>query len=334
MTNQLSKLSLPSKRELFEILKTYNPKYRDVIGLGDKTTFGIEIEYVSKNAESLFVDEEKKIEIQRAIPKSEQLYNVCWQNVIENNVTTINHDEAEYGMELTSPILKDNKKSWQEIKTACEILKKHKMYINNRCGGHIHFGATQYFENDEKKIIQFFKLYALYEDILTRFGFNNLEFRQTVETCARPIADTIREKISDLEPPYCLTYVLQIFSIENPSIKITEYADFCSGIYALIPSDTIEIRSPDGTLDETRWQNNINTYGKLLQYAVGQDYDSEFVNYQYNQPPTPYSDYSLLNFDKALELADLIFETDTDKFSFLAQYIQKDTTTPQKRKQK
>lgn len=319
----LSKLSPKSKKELLDFLKHYTIEYRDTIGLNNQTTFGIEIEYVTKDSKAMYIQGTPTLKIKKTIPKDDTLYNTCWQNVPETNANSTNNiNGIEYGAELTSSILTDEIKSWQEIKEACELLRQHEMYVNNRCGGHIHFGATQQFKEDLEKIIRFFKIYAVYEDILIRFGLNdNEEVRQTIETCARPISLEIIDKLNVILPSDDLASALNELSSDHAAINIIDYADLCSGSY-VSPSGTIEVRSPDGTLDEVRWQNNINAYGKLLEYSVGSEYDTELIDYQYKyKTATEYPDYKLLKFDKALEFADIIFDTDIDKYNFLAQYV-------------
>lgn len=87
--------------------------------------------------------------------------------------------------------------------------------------------------------------------------------------------------------------------------------------------NTIEFRSPNGTLEEVIWQNNINFFGKLIEAALNTDLDMEKINYYIDMVKTDdlINEYSKVNFSKALELADMIFEKNIDKLTFLKQYI-------------
>ena len=87
--------------------------------------------------------------------------------------------------------------------------------------------------------------------------------------------------------------------------------------------NTIEFRSPNGTLEEVIWQNNINFFGKLIEAALNTDLDMEKINYYIDMVKTDdlINEYSKVNFSNALELADMIFEKNIDKLTFLKQYI-------------
>lgn len=84
--------------------------------------------------------------------------------------------------------------------------------------------------------------------------------------------------------------------------------------------NTIEFRIPNGTANEIVWQNYINTLVKFLLAQI--DIDEDFLDYQIEMKniPTPIT-YREIYLRKALELADLIFQSNTDKIYFLNQYL-------------
>ena len=87
--------------------------------------------------------------------------------------------------------------------------------------------------------------------------------------------------------------------------------------------NTIEFRIPNGTANEIVWQNYINTLVKFLLAQI--DIDEDFLDYQIEMKniPTPIT-YREIYLRKALELADLIFQSDTDKIYFLNQYLKQE----------
>ena len=87
--------------------------------------------------------------------------------------------------------------------------------------------------------------------------------------------------------------------------------------------NTIEFSCPNGTLNEVIWQNNLNFFLSLMNYANDSynnvDYEY-YVNKENDNIDSDY-DYSELYLKDALELADLIFKTNQDKIDFLKQYV-------------
>ena len=90
--------------------------------------------------------------------------------------------------------------------------------------------------------------------------------------------------------------------------------------------NTIEVRCPNGTLDPTVWQNNINFFVKLFNYAKNDNYDTKLINERINLSNYPRriddapTVFGIKNISKAEELSDLIFNDDLDKEYFIKQY--------------
>ena len=87
--------------------------------------------------------------------------------------------------------------------------------------------------------------------------------------------------------------------------------------------NTIEFSCPNGTLNEVIWQNNLNFFLSLMNYANDSynNVDWEYYVNKGNDNIESDYDYSELYLKDALELADLIFKTNQDKIDFLKQYV-------------
>lgn len=323
----LSKLSKKEKLELYNYLKNYYIEYQKILGLKPNMTFGLEMEFVSNysNLKYLFNSWEDVVTLQGETSNI-NYYGDFWQLMYELNLEErINGD---YGYELVSPILTDEEDAWEDLKAKCQNLDN--FTINNHCGAHIHFGASQCFSDDPFKLINFFKFYALYEDILTRFACGEyINVRSSARVYAKPIGYKIREKLNILntKPIKMVTTLKTLNTNTMTSVQIDNYVrNYLNGNSI----DTIEFRSPNGTLNPIIWQNNINAFGKFLEYSTSSEFDEAFINHLLSHKPVHYEAYEFINYDKVLQLVDLIFDNIVDKMNFLRQYIKDGRVTNSK----
>ena len=192
------------------------------------------------------------------------------------------------------------------------------------------------------------KMWGAYEKIIYRFSKGQFpQIREGVYKFAKPIAKeikniTLKKGIED-EPLEKLLEQLYFrrhcgLNIENMYYyyKLIDEvsADDKKGAYEL--KDTIEVRTPNGTLEPTIWQNNINFFSKLLLYAASDNFDSEKIddmlkNMEFtlgvkNKQIVNYTylDYMTIDIPLAIELANTIFKDEVDKLNFLKQYLEND----------
>ncbi len=88
--------------------------------------------------------------------------------------------------------------------------------------------------------------------------------------------------------------------------------------------NTIEFRSPNGTLDNIIWQNNVNFFFKLLIYARSINYNDDLIEKRHLTNLDKYNElkwYDEIFLGHALELCDMIFTNNLDKICFLKQYL-------------
>ena len=74
--------------------------------------------------------------------------------------------------------------------------------------------------------------------------------------------------------------------------------------------NTIEFRSPNGTLSNIVWQNNINFFINLLLSCSDNNFDVEKMNFLYDNK----------NLSTEFDLIDLVYKDELDKMCFLKQY--------------
>ena len=88
--------------------------------------------------------------------------------------------------------------------------------------------------------------------------------------------------------------------------------------------NTIEIRTPFGTLNSSINQNNILFFYKIFEYITSNRYDDEFINNKFDKIKNRKSiliEYNKININEVLELADILYDNNLDKIYFLKQCL-------------
>lgn len=283
--------------ECRKLLKNRLISYRKTLKLPKEVTFGVEIEYenIVKDTVSYLLDDETYFN-----PKFKG-----WVNKTEIDLSEYNKLNEEMNGEVNSPILIDNITAWKNLKTALEILNKNGAVITQRCGGHVNIGThilgdnAEYWRNFlllwllyEKEIYKFSK--GEYSDI--RRDEQSLFYKISSELLIENLIDTNKDSYL-LSLPYCLYDKFHDVYI-NRFIKDD-----------IIDGNRIEFRIPNGSLKEEIWQNYINFFTKLM-LASKKELDIEEVIYKIKNKE-----------HSAIDLANYIFEDETDKENFLIQTL-------------
>ncbi len=296
------------KNKILDNINNYNIEFRDDINIHKDITFGVELEFEKSNNEK--IDNEL---LDLGILNK-------WYTTIDNSL--------DDGAEISSPILKDYKSNWILLKNVCAIIKKNAI-VDNSCGGHIHIGShilgdnINYWKN-------FLKIWAAYENIIYRFGSDGKMIRPNIFKFACPVANYLWYFVNSDKS---LSEILKMLSFDkNQGISFQNVNIYKCEKYKR--NNTLEFRSPNGTLDVITWQNNVNFFIKLLLYCKSVKFDDELVNKRYNLKKDKYNllnpkvykslmFYNDIYINEALELSDLIFDNNLDKLNFVKQYIKK-----------
>ena len=283
-------------------LNQYILELRDCLNLSNITTFGVEVE-----TEHVDIDIYEDYRYDKSFDK--------W--IFEYDCT------LERGREVDSPIFKDNCYTWEHLSTILEKLSKCSGIYKNS-GGHIHIGA-QVIGTNEKYYSNLLKLWAAYENIIFRFGYGEfLTERIDIDNYARSMVYQVNDIFNfdiDILDYFCIRKSNSISYQNIKRDKLKEYVKCIEG-------HTVEVRSPNGTLNPIIWQNNINFFVKLFLYAKSNKFNEELINERIKRLiskvaisfyETDY--YRKIDLEGAIELADLIFDNNLDKVYFLRQYI-------------
>lgn len=323
--DMLSVLNNSDRHLVISLLNKYYLELRDRIGISSDITFGVEIECDNVNTRLI----------------NQILYN----NFLSGDWVMEPDGSIPNGIEVISPVLRDNKCDWFDLSSVCNGIVNSKAVVSDNVGGHIHVG-TQILGNNSKYWGNFIKLWTVYENVIFRFLYGEfVSPRSILERQAKPIAldcinrmDFIDEKMDMLNASNLFRTL--DYGDENIKVRRKKCVNF-TNVSGLQPymyntqtdKNTIEFRSPNGTFDPVVWQNNINFLVKLMLYSKSDKFNFELIDRKISYMKMVAKDsvtrdtffdfnkYSRIYTDQAIELVDLIFDNNEDKIYFLRQYI-------------
>lgn len=324
--NKNDLLTSMSTKDLIYIINLINSFYlalRNNLKVND-STFGLEIEFNSNFNKQLTI----------------QTLDIEFFN---HNFKGYSLTEDCEKIEVNSGILMDKKQTWMTLKEVLSLLKIHGNIASN-CSGHVNIG-TQILETNNNNWLNFILLWACYEDIIFRFTSGEWKsIRRRVDFYAKPVGykyielyNKIQEEIKK-NPKFLSEYDTRylIYDINTLFTKYFSSKDRNNAVNlfkATNPqkcelNNIIEFRCPNSSLDTVIWQNNINFLIKFLNYCKSPNFNYEIVLKRLNKFKKQSSlEYNSINLNKAIELADLIFDNNLDKVYFLRQYLKNFATS-------
>lgn len=312
--DRLSLMNEVDKKEFICELLNYKLKLRNNLGINNSLTFGLELEFENIKCDIL---------------EFEKLFNNL--ELTKGNIVELYHDTHLWnivddktllnGKEVRTPILTDNQKYWLSLVKVCAFIKKYAS-IGPHCAGHIHVG-TQILNNKKEALLNLLKLWGVYENILYRYGYNEYLNQNPEIKYSKPSSI---DYLNVYDKMVNTNYDIETLLLELPGrLKAINFsiATLISDYKRIAYKDTIEFRSPNGTLDAVIWQNNVNTFIKLLLSCLDNKFDMDIVlkRQKVLESLEDRFDYNKIYLDAALELSDIIFNNNLDKIYFLRQYI-------------
>lgn len=274
--------------------------YEDTLNIPSDVTFGFEIEV--ENVE--FGKLKSIVENLKQMDSSFGEYKVA----LELSNASFFNNKLING-EISTGILTNNKKDWENLKKILNILKKEDAIITKRCGCHINIG-TQILGDNENYWRNFLLLWKLYEDEI--FKFSTGEYKKIRSyTYINPIASKLN--IDDLLKIYgdASEYLKNLpnflFNREQccwNSLSLKK----CTG-FEFKKNNVIELRTPNGTLDLNVDKNYLYFFVKFLM-ACKKDLDIEKIVYDIEN-----------NNHSIYTISELLFDNELDKNNFLIQAL-------------
>lgn len=284
---------------LIYLLDSYLISYKNKLNFDENDfTFGLEIETEHANAENI-------MQYIGTFP--------MWYYQTDNSLVS--------GIEINSPILKNNESTFASLKEICSFLRDNSKICNN-AGAHIHIGTNVF--TCVEKFYNFLLLWCKYEKVIYRFSYGEyMAGRKGLNSYAYSFLPNMNKLNKYFDKIF---YSSNIYERNYNEKALYEYLSvmdkYCSlnlnNVEKLGISkecNTIEIRCPNGTINEIIWQNNLNFFLNFIYYAINNNIDLDYKQGR--------CDYNELYLKDAIILSDLIFNNNQDKIDFLKQYIKK-----------
>lgn len=230
---------------------------------GSDITFGIELEFVDGDSNAI----------------ASELYNlgICstpsmgryhsqdvpgkWKMERDGSVTYGNR-----GGELVSPILKDTPETWRQIKTVCDVAKRHGAHVNMETGGHVHISAEP-LDGKRQRWRRLFKAFKGTEEAVFRFSGGEQGVFRNSHYATSSTAEMGRAIRTRLPEDGELSDFRSALASEHSGIVWEKYKSinlkpFTNGI-----RNAIEIRAFNGSLTPGVIQANIKVAAGLIHTA-------------------------------------------------------------------
>lgn len=295
-------------------------RYRYSLDLGDKYLFGSELEFTGVYISELSrVFREKSLPVRFALNHKSRGFTKFdeWYLDIDNTVTK-NENHEYLGGELSSKILTDKKEIWIELKAICDVLKEMGAYANAHCSNHVRVNLSNI--SDERYFFEVLsKLITLYETEIKLFYMGDKYLiREELYDNARDLGFHLLAYINNVDfsdPNYFYNFRNNRFTIftRKDGVNLQAYQN----------KKLMEIRYPNGSVNEKTIQNNINFSLKLVDAIERKVFDPEELTrkIEENRSQLFIKHTFAENCNSDFEyLAKTISTSESDTFDFMSQY--------------
>ena len=302
-------------QNLLEYLLSISSEYREILNLDDSLVFGLDTEYKFNNAKEI----EKMVkEINNTYFPYNDKYKVMYNHVLFNFL------KQENSISIDTPVFSDSNIFYESLKELLVKLEKSNVELSDNKGLHIHVDLS-YFEEDTNTLINFLKVFAIYENILFRFGYGDSDFcSNNSNLISKPssniIYDYLINKNKSLDFYKSIEELKRILICKGYSINFHDKDKN-------VKNETIELRFFNNTFNPVIIQNYISLVGNLFSSVKNNNVDLELLDYKfdnYNRNLYNLENYSTLDSINAIEFADNIFSNSQDEEYFLKQYFIKE----------
>lgn len=248
--------------------------YRFDLGVSNKYMFGVELEFTGiylDNLARIFSD--SKVPVKFILDHKNKYVNYNMWYLDCDRTVTVDVQDRFYNGELSSRIMTDRKEVWQELKLICQLLRSNGVGVNSKCSNHVTVGLS--YISDERYFFEVLsKLLVLYENEINLFYMgDSFGIRETKSAYARNIGLSILEKIDKVD----FSASDYLFRLCEHSLKVFGKHDGIN-LRKYPREELMEIRYPNGTVNEKTIQNNINFSLKLIDAIDRGIFDLDYLS--------------------------------------------------------
>lgn len=223
------------------------------------------------NPEALSLEREtyKKIELPKGMTigveiESEGEYGTrIPKRILKGRWRTKSDGSLENGIEIVSTILGGSEQDSREIYQICDFLEEIGQATSERCGAHVHIGTD--FLTNKQAYINLLEIFGNCEEIIYAISNgSNSNIRKGISKYCLPIATKLEEGLlsGNLDSEEEMSRFIEQLQILQ--------GDRFSGINFMnigTSKNTIEFRTPNGTINPDVWIENINLFGGMIKVA-------------------------------------------------------------------
>ncbi len=292
---KLSNLNKEKQHNILNFTLNTNFEFRKKLDIDKTQKFGTEIEFIYPT---------KSVDI-----LNNYIENNFSNWILEEEIHCYNGELSSDGMELSSDILNSNQCNLLELKTLFEYLQKDAK-INLSCSNHIHYDIN-ILRNKYIYYERFLKFFSVYEPIIYKFSCGELSFlRNCITRYCNEIGKDYYITLKDKNKRN-IKYLKDKYNEKSKAIRFSKF-------------NTIEIRTPMGTLNPYINQNYILFFYKIFEYIKSNRYNEELINNKFNNiinRKTIIEEYDNINIDDVFNLCDMLYQDTKDKIYFLKQTL-------------
>lgn len=317
---KLSSLSLSERDAYLKRLASFKMEYQDTLCMPSDVTFGIELEFINSDFNTL-----KKLSNVKFANNSSVFYSEDYWTLKPD--PTLSYEDG--GLELCSPVLHDTRETWDELKNICLSIKEAGGQIDENCALHVHIGADYFLEHNTEKLLNFLKAYGYFDPLLYRFAtgeYQNLRAHRNEQNYICFGATTIFSKFKNNSHLPNLPYdrVLEYFCRDFSRYHGINFRNLKENA---LEKPTIEYRYMNGSINPTIIQNAVCMAYNFIKYTSSSRYDSSYIteHFEENKPKPNLTTWLLsepgYSYDDLFYFVDEVFDTDYAKDSFNRQYL-------------
>lgn len=291
--------------------------YRYSLGLDEKYKFGTEIEFKNVHLIELY-----EMYNQKHLPVDYMMHHKSktpgpsfdrWVLDVDFSVTEMKGFQ-HIGGELSSKILQDYTRNWIELQKICQVLREAGARTNGSCSNHITVNLSAV--GNIKRFFEYLtRIIVVYEtEIETFYQGEYPRVRGTRDDYAQDMALRLSRCVKDIDfsSPRFMGRLIHDYDcfIFRDAISLCKFPK----------EHLMEVRYPNGTVNEEVIQNNINFTMKLIDAIANGKFNLAYLDRQIDK-------FDVLSWmrvqadpHKMGELIEIISQSPGDKIAFSEQF--------------
>ena len=249
--------------------------YRNQIGTNKDYSFGVELEFTNADLEKVsdWLEKEDIPFLYQLQHKTHHPDYQVWYLDVDPTVTELREDHY-IGGELSSRIFSDDFDSWEELQKVCQILRKMKACSSDKSSTHITVDISKY-KNNPVFFETLSRVISVYENDMNFFFMGDYFLkRKTKDDYAANMDFRLRRNLAKVD--FSHEKFLDHLIFQTECFRLRDGVSF----FKLYSDGLMEVRYPNGTLQEETIQTNINFVLKLLKAIEEGKFDLSYLTEQ------------------------------------------------------